>query len=135
MGETDTDPDDTSDGSCSAQDGDIRIEYHPNSGRNPKTYEFEAFTQEALHSTPTDFEPWAPFKTREDFEFAALMQDAGMSKAQVNKLIGLFHRCVEGGKGSFMLSSYDEMHDILTLASEQLPKVCLQIHLCTLHIT
>ena len=74
---------------------------------------------------PEDPEPWAPFKTRADFEFAALAQDTGMSKAQVNTLIGLFHRCIESGKGYFMISSHDEMCDTLKVASEQLPKVSL----------
>ena len=107
-------------------DGDIQIEYHPSSGHNPKIFPFGESTQAALHSTPpADPEPWAPFKTREDFEFTTFVQDAGMLKAQVNKLIDLLHRCVEGGKDSFTLSSHGEMHDTLALASEQLPKVCL----------
>lgn len=109
------------------QDSDIRIEYHPGSGRGPETSRFEEFTRTPPKnaSPPADPEPWAPFKTREDFEFAALARDTGMSKDQVNKLIGLFHKCIEGRKGSFTLSNYDEMRNTLTVASKRLPKVCL----------
>ena len=122
MGETEAGPCDT--GSSSCQDGDIMIEYHPSSGCEPEIFKFEEFTQRAPACTPSvDPEPWAPFKTRADFEFAAVAQDTGMSKAQVNTLIGLFHRCIESGKDSFTLSSYNEMCNTLTAASEQLSKV------------
>ena len=100
------------------------VEYHPSSGRRPRTFKFEEFTRTAPACTPSaDPEPWAPFKTRADFEFAALAQDTRMSKAQVNSLIALFHRCIESGKDSFTLSNYGEMRNTLTVASEQLPKV------------
>lgn len=124
-GEMDTDPGDTSD-TWSCQDGDIRIEYHPKSGRELKTFKFEDFTRAPPpNPPPEDPEPWMPFKTRADFEFTALTQDAKMSQAQVNTLIDLFHRCIESGKGSFTLSSHNGMYKTLEVASERLPKVCL----------
>lgn len=117
MDETNPDPSDTSDWSC--QDSDIRVKYHPSSGRGSETFRFEEFKQAAPVSVPPeDPEPWKPFKTRADFEFAAITQDAGMSKAQVNSLIKLFHRCIESGKNSFTLSSHNEMCNTLTVASE-----------------
>ena len=85
---------------------------------------FEEFKRAPLaNPPPEDPEPWAPFKTRADFEFTALAQDARMSKAQVNALISLFHRCIKGGDDSFTISSYNEMRNTLTVASERLPKV------------
>jgi hypothetical protein len=112
---------------ASPNEGNIRIEYHPSSGREPKTLAFGDFigAAAATDSTlPVDPDPWVPFRTRHDFEFAELVLDAGMSKDQVNAMIGLIHRCTNG-KGSFTLKSYDEMHKTLAVASERLPKVCL----------
>lgn len=106
-------------------DGDIRIEYHPSSGRKPEVFAFEEFTRAVQENTyPADPEPWAPFKTREDFEFAELARETGMTKGQINALIRLFHQCIENGKDSFTLSGYNEMHETLKVASERLPKVC-----------
>jgi hypothetical protein len=125
MDEINPDPSDTSDWIC--QDGDIRVKYHPSSGRELESFRFEEFKQAAPASAPPeDPEPWKPFKTRADFEFVAIAQDAGLSKAQVNSLIGLFHRCLESGKDSFTLSSHNEMHNTLKVASERLAKVCLR---------
>ena len=102
IGETETDL--CGAGGSSCQDSDIRVEYHPSSGHRPETFKFEEFTQAAPACAPSvDPEPWAPFKTWADFEFAVLAQDTGMSKAQVNSLISLLHRCIESGKDSFTL--------------------------------
>jgi hypothetical protein len=109
-------------------DGDIRVEYHPNSGHEDKTFTFEEFGRAASPVAtphPPDPEPWLPFKTREDFEFAALAHEAGMSRKQVTKWINLFQRCLNIGKGSFTFSSFGEMRKTVLLASERLPKVGL----------
>ena len=81
---------------------------------------------------PVGPDPWLPFRTREDFEFAELVLAAKMSKAEVNSLINLFNRC-KGENSHFTLSSYDDMHKLLETASELLPKVCLQTFLCVLY--
>ena len=79
---------------------------------------------------PVGPDPWAPFKTKEDFEFTELVLGARMSKAEINAMISLLHRCIGDKENHFTLSSYDEMHRILAMASEQLPKVCIQTSLC-----
>ncbi|KAF9790697.1 hypothetical protein BJ322DRAFT_1017356 [Thelephora terrestris] len=110
---------------ASGSDGAIKVEYHPNSNREPKTSTFKEFKKKAAKADSTrlpDPEPWVPFKTQEDFEFATLTQDARMSKKQVNKLIDIFQRCIDKGKGTFTFSSHKEMKDTLTLAAERLPK-------------
>src|ERR1700679_3084471 len=121
--EMDAYPGDASDHNC--QDGDIRIEYHPNSGHGVEEFRFEEFKQAIpANPPPNDPEPWLPFKTRADFEFAALVQEAKMSKGQINSLIRLFNRCIKNEMDPFTLSSCDEMHKTLKVASERLPKVC-----------
>jgi len=106
-------------GNRTHEDGDIRIEYHPSSGREPEVFAFEEFTQAVNENAyPMDPEPWAPFKTREDFEFAELARETGMTKAQIDALIRLFHQCIKNGKDSFTLSGYNEMRETLKVASE-----------------
>ena len=107
-------------------DSDIRVEYHPNSGRDHKTLtleEFQCAHSAVPHTRPADAEPWLPFKTREDFEFAEIAQETGMSKKQIDALIHLFRKCIDIGKESFTFSNYNDMHRTLMLASERLPKV------------
>lgn len=94
---------------------------------------FEEFGRAAqCNTTLVDPEPWMPFRMREDFEFAEIVQGANMTKHQANALISLFHQCTEDGKGSFTLSSYGEMLSTLKTASEQLPKVLFHTFTCTM---
>lgn len=131
MGERNTDPGDIDDENPKADD--IRIEYHPKSGRETEAFAFEDFVRGAPDSAlPVGPDPWLPFRTREDFEFTELVLEAKMSKAEVNSLISLFNRC-KGENSRFTLSSYDDMHQILATASERLPKACLQTFHCVLY--
>ena len=110
----------------SGSDGDIRVEYHPNSGHECKTFTFEEFQHmgsEACRTHPADPKPWLPFKTREDFEFAEIALLTGMSKKQISALIRLFRKCLEIGEESFTFLNYDDMRRTQELASERLPKV------------
>lgn len=109
------------------EDGAIKVEYHPSSSQQSETLTPGEPMGAALpgDAPPVDPEPWAPFKTREDFEFTNLALETGMSKKQVNSLIKLFHKCIRDGKDSFTLSNYDDMHKKLGVASERLPKVSL----------
>lgn len=110
----------------SSSDGDIRVEYHPNSGCECKTFTFEEFQHigsEARRAHPPDPEPWLPFKTRQDFEFAEIVLDTGMSQDQISALIRLFRKCLEIGEESFTFLNYKDMRSTQTLASERLPKV------------
>lgn len=127
---------DSCDPGGSGSSGDIRVKYHPGSGRQPQTFTFDEFRKAPPKLDRTDKldqTPWAPFRTREDFEFAALMQRVKASKKDVNKLIRLFKKCINGKGGSFTLSSHKEMCETLTVASERLPKVRLWT-LCILWI-
>lgn len=113
-------------GPCS---DDIRREYHPSAGRKPEIFGFEAYRSISSGVTPpVEPEPWLPFKTREDFEFSEIALATAMTKTQVNATIGLLHRCIDKGKGSFTLSNFDEMRETLKVASDRLPKVCSLLH-------
>ena len=122
--------------STSSSNGDIRVEYHPNSGCKCKTFTFEEFQRtgsEASSTHPADPAPWLPFKTREDFEFAEIALCTGMTKDQISALICLFRKCLEIGKESFTFLDYKDMHNTQKLASERLPKVGFRF--CYLFLT
>ncbi|KAG1730131.1 uncharacterized protein EDB91DRAFT_1239146 [Suillus paluster] len=74
---------------------DIKVEYHPSSGRPTQVYHFEDYGHGA--SAPTavpkaDPEPWKPFCTRINFEVAELAHEAALSYEQLDQLIELVHR-------------------------------------------
>ncbi|KAH9170626.1 hypothetical protein EDB89DRAFT_1853308 [Lactarius sanguifluus] len=62
----------------------ITTEYHPNSGRPPRTQSFDEYNGEhQFFSSPPagSAEPWLPFfNTREDFEFAEILMESHMNK-------------------------------------------------------
>ena len=105
------------------KDGDIRVEYHPNNGRCTDTFKPDEYRQSVPDCNATsEPEPWAPFRTREDFEFAEMVLEAGMTRGQVKALIKLFHKCLKK-EGSFTISKYKEMEETFKVASNRLAKV------------
>ncbi|KAF9780021.1 hypothetical protein BJ322DRAFT_1165130 [Thelephora terrestris] len=99
------------------------MEYHPNSGRQTDTFKLNEYRQSAtVANTTVDPEPWAPFRTREDFEFAEIALEAGMTRGQVNALTKLFHKCISKGEGSFTISNHKDMADTFKKAANRLTK-------------
>lgn len=102
---------------------DVRVEYHPSSGRLAEVFKSNEYPPLAPDaSTIVEPEPWAPFRTREDFEFAETVLDAGMNRKQMSALIKLFHKCIKGD-GSFTVSSPKDLFDTLNVAGNRLTKV------------
>lgn len=106
--------------------GDIRIEYHPHSGRptiiqhlqdyhNPRTSK--------IQQAPSSGEPWRPFKSQFDFEFAEFALSASLNKDETNTLISLFHRCANNGE-ALTISNHDELRRTWDLASDMMTDVC-----------
>jgi len=121
------DPDPTSDTSHPAQtyqDDDIRVEYHPGSGRSTDHFKVDEYRQSVPDAgTIPEPEPWAPFRSREDFEFTEIALETGMTRGQTDALIKLFHRCIGQGEGNFTLVNHKDMADTLEIASNRLAKV------------
>ena len=92
---------------------DIMIEYHPHSERDtcilsPK--EFKASLSNDLEPTkPPDNEPWRPFHSREDFEFAELVRDAALNWTQIDRLIKLVQH-YQDPPGSFTFRGYNDLN-------------------------
>ena len=108
---------------------DIRTEYHPKSGCRTKTERFHEYKRSVAPenvSPPPNKEPWRPFISREDFEFAEVVLDAALNKDQVNTLIKLMHHCANG-QSSFNIRSHSELCAIWKKASGMLTPVSTHI--------
>ena len=57
---------------------------------------------------PLDKEPWRPFRSREDFEFAEIAHSASLSKKQVDNLVKLIKRC-EKNPGALMFEGVQDV--------------------------
>jgi len=98
----------------------IRTEYHPHSQRPPKLVKFKDFRrQEPAEGRPPKSsleDPWQPFQSRADFEFAELALEAALNKRQVEKLIGIFEHC-KSGQDTFSIKNHKDLRDLWKDAS------------------
>ncbi|KAG1762507.1 hypothetical protein EDD22DRAFT_778368 [Suillus occidentalis] len=73
---------------------DIKLEYHPSSGITPEVHAFNDFKRcPPTSSAPPHKRPWAPFKSRLEFEIAELALEACLNNDQTDRLITLCNRC------------------------------------------
>lgn len=102
----------------------IRTEYHPNSNRGIKVETFEDYREHTLkpNSVPEITDPWRPFQSRTDFEFAQLALDAALTKTHLDKLIQLVERCVKG-QDSFNITNSQDLYNTWDAASTMLTPV------------
>lgn len=93
---------------------DIKIEYHPHSERPPEILPLNEYQEHRRKiETPklNTQQPWKPFQTQAEFEFAEVALKAGLSKNQVDTLISLMKRCIMGEE-SFELDSHAHLCEI-----------------------
>lgn len=91
---------------------DIRVEYHPLSGRGAKIYRFSHFKREQPLRVPLpeNFEEsHAPFESLDDFKFAEVALHAGLKEEQVNTLLSIIAK-VRAGESTFSLRDYNHMN-------------------------
>lgn len=93
--------------------GDIKIEHHPDTKRDPDIIPFKMYQARQKHKKPqlNTKRPWKPFGTRSEFEFAEVALRAGLTKNQVNALIQVMQRCIQG-EDSFAIRDHDHLHTI-----------------------
>lgn len=105
---------------------DIKVEYHKASGRSPEIYAFEDFTRDEPEADPQllglSEEPWKPFSSRLDFEFAELTHEAHMNKGQVSKLLEII-RSITGDKDKFTFKTVDDVDVAWSKAQSLYPSV------------
>lgn len=119
----------------------IKIIHHPDSGVNePTTIPLES--QDAVPFEPEHHiftcqpyaKPWAPFRSREDFEYAETAVKGLLSKDIVNlQLLGLQGRWAESTRITFR--SYTDMEKSLAAARQYGVQVCCTFTLPKLNCT
>jgi hypothetical protein len=94
------------------QPDDIKIEYHPNSNRPTEIHHFAEYgrTKTPLDRQDSclDREPWRPFRSRIDFDFAEFALGAALNREQTDTLIRLVHH-VQQKQDTFTLASHAEL--------------------------
>ena len=93
---------------------DIRIEYHPHSERPAEILPLKDYQERQRKiKTPklNTHQPWKPFQTRAEFEFAEVALKAGLSKNQADTLILLMKRCIRGEE-TFEIDSHAHLCEI-----------------------
>ncbi|KAG2133578.1 uncharacterized protein EDB93DRAFT_1242820 [Suillus bovinus] len=90
---------------------EFKTMYHPSAGREPLLQMFEEFgvNSHPEEELPVDEEPWRPFCSHGDFEFAEITLNAALNKSQINALLALIGRILRG-------ESWFVKHDITTHA-------------------
>lgn len=109
------------------EEDDIQVQYHPNSQRPTQVFHFEDYGHGPGAPTvvpPVEPEPWYPFRTRIDFEFAELVLEAALTHQQMDRLFDLVRRTKSE---QFMLWNRKDVRDTWDAASFKLTPVCIQI--------
>lgn len=99
------------------------IEYHPHSERptrivSPEEFK-KMFNDQPDPTAPPDDEPWHPFSTREDFDFAELVHDTKLNQKQIERFIDIINRC-QKSPGSFTMRNHNDLKGSLEKASKLL---------------
>ncbi|KAG1860911.1 hypothetical protein F4604DRAFT_1893733 [Suillus subluteus] len=91
---------------------DIKCEYHPSSGITPEVHAFNEFKRRPtplVSSAPPNKRPWAPFKSRLEFEIAELALEACLNNDQTDRLIKFCNRCTSRQE-KFMFQNHKDIH-------------------------
>ena len=107
---------------------DIKTIYHPQTGKPPIIQSLEEYNstyqQQRAPPKPTEPEiPWAPYKTRLDFEFSEFAMTAYLNEEHVEKLIALLN-IAASRQDKLTITSNTELVKIKHTASSILTPVC-----------
>lgn len=101
----------------------IKIMFHPSSGRKEEVVSHHEYRNKTTHmQAPTDKVPWAPFRTRADYEFAKIALAASLTAQQNNALISLIKR-ISSGETEFTLVNNTDLRKTWDRASSKLTPV------------
>lgn len=125
----------TSQSPLQAELPDIRVEYHPNSKRPPKTSTLEDFR---FPDGPPDFTPapgassWTPFVTRSDYQFTQIALEASLNQRQVAGLCDIIQRCL-AQEDTFSFKTPADLERRLNNAAGLVPGVSPHIFIYSNH--
>ncbi|OJT09918.1 hypothetical protein TRAPUB_13606, partial [Trametes pubescens] len=91
------------------EEDDFLTVHHPRSQLPPTIHHFNDFVRSVPDVDPSKLSetPWEPFRSRVDFEFADFTQKTSLNQGQIDELIGLISRIVEGPSDFSFKSSGD----------------------------
>ncbi|KAG1742470.1 hypothetical protein EDB19DRAFT_1827677 [Suillus lakei] len=100
---------------------EFKTDFHPCSGRKTllQTYEEFGVASEALKAPPADERPWCPFRSWGDFKFSEIALEAALNQGQVDKLLSLIARIVQGDT-HITLKNEADLHMALDNAAAEL---------------
>ncbi|KIK32474.1 hypothetical protein CY34DRAFT_101437, partial [Suillus luteus UH-Slu-Lm8-n1] len=77
---------------------EFKTVYHPSAHREPLLQSFEEFGINSCpeEELPVDEEPWRPFCSCGDFEFAEIALSAALNKSHIDSLLGLIGHISRG---------------------------------------
>jgi hypothetical protein len=94
---------------------------------------FSTFTRTASLSKLVDGEPWRPFQSETDFEFAEIAHQATLNKEQTEALLCIIWNISSAG-AKFSFKTYSDVRAAWQSAAEQLTPMsidALAFSLCT----
>lgn len=105
---------------------DIKVEYHPNSGRQPVIHHFEDYGRKNSDDPdlPVEREPWRPFESRLDYEVAELALEAALNQSQTERLIKLVQRAANK-EDKFSICNQADLQYKWKVASVKHTPVCI----------
>ena len=106
---------------------DFMVKHHPNSGLPDKVYHFEEFTRGCTHDPvpPSDPEPWRPgFASLLEFEFAELVEEAGLKKKHITRLLRLIQH-IESGAEKFTFCKQSDIRQAWHDCHDKVTPVCV----------
>lgn len=103
---------------------DIKTQYHPNSNIREKVDSFSTYkTTKSSPDAGPKGQPWAPFRSRAEFEFAEIALDAALSNHHVDALIDIIHTLIKGDS-AFELKNNNDIRNLWDIASSTITAVC-----------
>ncbi|KIK16350.1 hypothetical protein PISMIDRAFT_15886 [Pisolithus microcarpus 441] len=110
------------DGVAANNVNDIHIEYHPNATIPPQEIPFAKFAQghrPRAYKPDMSTDPWYPFQSYLDFEFAELALKVALNKEQVNRLLHWMKSICSMGE-VFTLNEYNNLQSTWQAASHRM---------------
>ncbi|PPQ63348.1 hypothetical protein CVT24_006721, partial [Panaeolus cyanescens] len=94
----------------------IRTQYHPRSQLPTTVVDFDDYQARPSPQPHVFADPYSPFKSRTDFEFAEIALKSALTQDQIDAMIQLFER-VKSGQDSFNITSHRHLRETWEAAS------------------
>ncbi|KAI5822710.1 hypothetical protein K523DRAFT_317926 [Schizophyllum commune Tattone D] len=100
--------------------GDVKIEYHPSSGKPPVIVPLQDLRREGDEPggdrTPRSAEPWVGFRTRLDYEISEFILQTRLNTEETKRLLKLV-KCAQDTR-DFTIASIDDLNERWQLAAQ-----------------